>query len=244
MNTTRFLTGLMMTAASLAALPAQAVVIDTFDTVTSRSNVNGTGASVGVVTTGAGILGGERDLFLEVHQDPSSFDRDVASFGIGGGRLAFSNDIGVASSLILTWDGVDGAAGVNAFGLGGIDFTDGGATLGLTFNYIADHAANVTLRLYQDASNYSQATFSLVGDGLDQSLALLFSSLTDVGGGANLTSVNAVQLIINNGGAVRNLDLQFSQLGSPAPASEPSALALISVMLLGHALLRRRRNTP
>ena len=88
---------------------------------------------------------------------------------------------------------------MNPTGLNHADLTGGGANQGIQFLLGADHAgASLVLKVYSDASDWSQATVAIpnTGDGSATSVeSIAFSAFTVGGGsGASFSNVGAVQL--------------------------------------------------
>ncbi len=189
-------------------------------------------------TGSAAILGGERDLLLEVMgtPSPSSFIGEI-----GGGSLKFSSS-SPGTMLALQYDGVDTdtagppAALVNAQGLGGVDLTAMGSAISLMFGEV-DGGSSQTTDISIEVRS-STGTSTLAGTIADSAGATKymapFASFSDPSVFADVT---AVEVLINAGGA-KNVDLTLDAIVVP----EPSALLLLAsglIALLGYAWRRR-----
>lgn len=119
-----------------AASASADVVVDLFADPTGGQSVSTStlGATdnnqVGPFPT-TSIVGGYRDISITKTADNNgSVDVGNASLVVDTGTLVQSNDLGVKSKGVITWDGSNnaGAGGLtpNTVGLGGVDFTAGG----------------------------------------------------------------------------------------------------------------------
>lgn len=244
MNTKRkainYLSGVFALALTTGA--ANAVVIDSFQT--SQSLEQSAVGSISGSVNGAGILGGQREATINVinNQNPAL---NRSELDIQNGGLNFNNDVLVSSELRLIYDGIDGNAGTNNFGLNGVDLTSGGLFDGFTVNYSADMDALLTFRIFEDAGNFSDYTINLIGDSAMNSAEVMFSNFTIASGaGADFGGINAMEILVNEGGAVASLDFQMNGLGNNPPQVSEGAvgLPLIAGFLGLAAYARYRRN--
>jgi len=118
MRISKILAGATLMLASVTASASIIEVIDDFSTDQGPLAAS-LGSSNFSSVAGSGILGGERDLMLEVFVD--DFNQG-ASVNVAGGNFFLSSGTGVESQFSLTWDGLDGSSVVNTMGLGGINF--------------------------------------------------------------------------------------------------------------------------
>ena len=159
------------------------------------------------------VLGGERDLYVELTEGISP----ITSVGLasGGGLLWLSSDPTVTGNATIVWDGVDGdGQTVNPTGLGGIDLTqyNGNTMTGISLTSGADHPdAQITLRVYSDANNWSEFTTivpeSVGGAATGEAVFLFDNPVATSGTGADFTNVGALVLNFNG---VSALDGQVS----------------------------------
>jgi hypothetical protein len=255
------LIGLGVAAALGVGASAQAFTIDPFTDVQILEVKDGSDAFSSVV--GAGILGGNRDIFLDEITDtnavPSASGTKIV---VGGGQLAFSSDAGVTGTAVVQWDGANATSILDTTGLGSINmYAYGNAfvveTIFVDINYFLE------LAVYDSDGGYTIAKFATTGVGTE---IIPFANLENVGlcgytnPGANagnpLASVvcgpgnNAVdmskfsagQFTINvafNGQQSAAVDLTIGEIKVP----EPGTLSLLGLGLLGASLpsLRRRR---
>lgn len=239
--------GLVVAAVVCTTGTAQAVglfTIDTFDTPQALS-VNGPANTASSSVSGVGIIGGHRDM--EVNSTAGipflTWDAD-ASVSIPG-KFNISAGPTIAGNTLLQWDGGDGSISLDPTGLGGIDITNGGLNTAIGIRVSSsDLASNFTLTVY-DASDNTGSTFSTanlaVPSGIFSDTDFLVN-FTDFVGGADLTNVGAIELLVD--GAVPGLDLifDFIQSGStliPEPFS--AATWLVCLTVAGLVIGRKRR---
>lgn len=107
-----------------------------------------------------GVIGGERDMYVELTQGNDPFSS--VSLISAAGLLRLASDTTVTGNAKIVWDGVDGnAQAINHAGLGGIDLTEfnGNTMTGIALTSGADHPdAKIKLRIYTDANNWSEYT--------------------------------------------------------------------------------------
>ncbi len=131
------------------------------------------------------VIGGERDLFVELISGVGEVELLVNPFGLLP-VLQFNSSSGVQGAAIVTWDGQDLNSGPTPdMGLNGRDLTQGGINTGLGMEIGIDLAGSgdsLSLRLYQgDASNFSEVMAPIpTTDGT--ATAYLFIPFTDFTG--------------------------------------------------------------
>ncbi|MEP6668671.1 MAG: autotransporter-associated beta strand repeat-containing protein, partial [Chthoniobacter sp.] len=194
--------------------------IDTFSTNQSALTLTfppaGTSASSSV--SGAGILGGERDI--QINLTSGVIAGNTTSAVVSSGFFSYSQDATIAANTVLQWDGTDGSPSLNATGLGGIDLTGGGAQnkfqLRITFD---DLPVNVVLTVYTDAGNASSATLALPGLVFASTdYTVNYSSFTTLlGTGANFANVGAITLSV--GSAVTAPDFVLDNFSVALPGA-------------------------
>ncbi|MEO2048959.1 MAG: SdrD B-like domain-containing protein [Pirellulales bacterium] len=147
------------------------------------------------------VLGGERDLFVQLTESTSPIA--AVSLMSNGGLLHLASNSGATGIAKIVWDGPDASGQeVNPTGLGGVDLTQsGGNTMtGIALTSGADHPnSQITLRVYRDADNWSEYT-TLVPEttgGLASEQAIFRfndSPTSQAGQGADFTQVGALEL--------------------------------------------------
>lgn len=205
---------LLLLMAARTPASAQSISIDTFNTNQSSLSLtfppSGTSASSSV--SGAGILGGERDV--QVNLTGGVIAGNTMSAVVSSGFFSYSQDATIAGNALVQWDGTDGSSGLNATGLGGVDLTVGGTQDGLLLNtFFDDLPVNVNITVYTDAANASKMSFVMPG--------LLFSStnfvipynsfVTTLGAGANFANVGAVTMTLGSTVTAPDVVLDFLQ---------------------------------
>ncbi|NNF15623.1 MAG: hypothetical protein HKN70_02695 [Gammaproteobacteria bacterium] len=242
-NRILFLHRLLATAVMIFVAPALLaanLIIDDFSTNQGPLNVS---PALGPLTdsssaSGAGILGGSRDLVLSTDSGSSVFS---SSAQVAGGVAQLADNSQFSSDLLFQWDGADNAAlALDTTGLAGIDLTTGSNNafeLGLVFD---DLPATLQFNVYSTDGSASTVTFP--GTGLiftDLSILVPFASFT---GGADFTDVGAIELLISS--PTNGLDISFDFLQTNvAPVPVPSAVFFMGSALFGLGLLDRRTDS-
>jgi len=169
----------------------------------------------------AGALGGERDLFVQL---TSGGPGESVTLDSQVGRLMFNSTDSAQGDFIAVYDGNDNDALATAFtGLASEDLTDGGASTGLQLSVRADQAnATLRVRLYTDATNYSDASFTIPVGITDTDVVLDYASDFGVGAGAagaaTFTNIGAIEVFIDTN--TNGTDGRVSLLGAFGPTIE------------------------
>src|SRR6266545_2874536 len=190
---------------ALLAVPvagaAQSITIDSFTTNQASLSLTfppaGTSASSSV--SGAGILGGERDL--EINLTAGVIAGNGMSAVVGSGFFSYSQDATISGTGRIQWDGTDGSATLNPTGLGGLDLTAGGSQDAFVLDFTFDDLpVDVVIEVFSDAGNASSLTLTTPG--------LIFSTTnfvvpysaftTSLGAGADFSNVGAIVLTLGS----------------------------------------------
>jgi hypothetical protein len=184
---------------------AWAITIDDFTTDQATQTLTyPTGTTSASSISGTGILGGERDI--EVDLTGGSIVGSGISAGVAGGMFSQSQDATISGISRIVWDGTDGSPAVNPTGLGSIDLTTGGTQDAFLINVAAsDSTFSATLAVWTDASHASTLSFQLQGPVASPTPFVIpyaaFSPL--VGTGANFAQVGAIVLTVMDNSASR-----------------------------------------
>ena len=186
------------------------------------------GNTVSSTLSGAGILGGERDIRITMTQGAIGGNRMSAT--VSTGIFSLGCEPTIAGTTEIQWDGADGdALTLDPTGLGGFDLTGGNLQDAFQLRVASDDfPVGLTLAVYTDGANFSTATINLPGLITNQDFIIPFTSFTTGGGsGANFTNVGAVTLSVPE---VVDLDLSLDFLGtiSLADVTKSDAIAVDS----------------
>jgi uncharacterized repeat protein (TIGR01451 family) len=207
---------------------AQPIVIDTFSTNQASLQLDfppaGTNATSSVA--GAGILGSERDMEIDL------IGGVIAGNGmdavVSSGFYSYSQDATIQGAGRIEWDGADGSPALNPTGLGGIDLTAGGTQDAFLLSVIFDDLpVDVVIEVYSDAGNASSLTFTSPGlIFVATNFVIPFSALTPtLGAGVDWTDVGAITLTLGSNITAPDVVIDFVQTTSTLDASKTVAIA-------------------
>ncbi|HZF14297.1 MAG TPA: IPTL-CTERM sorting domain-containing protein [Thermoanaerobaculia bacterium] len=210
-----------------AAARAQSITIDSFATgqATQTLTFPPAGSTTSASVSGAGILGGERDV--EVNLAGGVTAGNGISAGVAGGLFSHSQDATITGTSQLVWDGADGAAAVNPTGLGGIDLTAAGVQDAFLLNVVSsDLTFTLTIEVWSDAGNASSMTLKVPGPIVSPTgIYIPYSLLTTaLGTGADFTHVGAVAFTL--GSTTSSPHLVLGPLQTAATLTSTKTVAL------------------
>jgi uncharacterized repeat protein (TIGR01451 family) len=183
------------------------------------------------------VMGGERDMFVELTQGTDPFSG--VSLVSGGGLMRLSSDSTVTGNAKLVWDGADGSAtAINHTGLGGLNFTtyNGNTMTGIVLKSGADHPNSIIkLRIYTDANHWTEFTTTVpetVGGAATGFATFNFADVPTAsgGGGADFANVGAVELTFTG---VTAVDGQVSLVGLIGMATKRADFTAAPRLALG-----------
>ena len=183
------------------------------------------------------VMGGERDLYVELTQSTNPISS--VTLAASGGNLFVASGPGATGNVKIAWDGTDGnARAVNPTGLNGVDLTksNGNTMTGIALTSGADHPnAKIMLRIYSDANNWSEFTTIVpesVGGAAAGQAIFNFDDLptTQSGQGANFSNVGALELTFEG---VTAVDAQVSLIGLVGRATKQADFTASPRLSLG-----------
>lgn len=238
----------VLVAASMASTAANAVLIDSFSDSAQRIIIGGPLAdadpdiSVTLLDNAGGgaageelgaqptIIGGYRDIrtTLRVSPDDESFTRSNANIS-DNGLFRHSQDIGVASSSFITWDGLGGA------GLGANLAAGGANMVHIVVNY-ADLGIDWSLEFF-DGVDSSTYTFPSAAIASDTDLYISFSEWSPL---IDFTSIQRITFGANIN-SVLTLDTAVNLIETVGDVPEPASMTLLGAGIMGLGAIKRRR---
>jgi uncharacterized repeat protein (TIGR01451 family) len=206
---------------------AQSLTIDDFSTNQPALSLtfppSGTSASSSV--SGGGILGGERDM--QINLTGGVIAGNTLTAVVSSGLFSYSQDATIQGNGVLQWDGTDGSPTLNATGLGGIDLTVGGTQDAFDLSvFFDDLPVNAVITVYTDAGNASALTVPLPGSVFaSTNFVLPYTSFTTaLGAGADFTNVGAITLSVGSTTTAPDLVIDFFQTTATLTATKTVAI--------------------
>lgn len=209
-----------------APLGAQLLTIDSFETdhTTQQLVFPPAGTTTSASVSGPGILGGERDITLNLTSGVVAGNNVSAT--VSSGVFSYAQAPTIEATGRIDWDGVDGSGTLNPVGLGGLDLTSGGLQNAVLLRVpFADLPQNVVISIHTDGADASSFTLSLPGAIFSSAdYVIPYSSFTTLlGGGADFSDVGAVSLVVGGPSAP---DIVVDLLETTATLTAPKTVAL------------------
>ncbi len=244
---------------ALASTAASAVIIDTFETDQVAAHSMGAAAPAEgfSIVTGAGIIGGEREL-LSVKTAGQNFGMVFAAAGSqNGNQLSHSQSSQTSGYSLVLWDGAENLRG-NDYGLGANFAGEDGIDFQLTDVDSFGMGLTIKLFVFTSESQYSEiaipidagigservlfSNFSTGSGGLLQNQSnALFLPTAAASSAADFSRVNAIALLID-GTATPDADTSLNLLETFVNPPQPIPLpGTILIFLAGLAGLKLRK---
>lgn len=182
------------------------LVIDSFDGEQAGLRLagqEGVGATTSSIATDSKILGGERDVELELTKQAGGASLTT---NVGAGAFSLASGPALEGLVQIVWDGPDGdPTTLNPTGLEGVDLTDSGAQDAFVLEVsFADTPVDIAVEVFSDEGNSSSLRVNLPGE-IANSVVGFVLPYTDFspksGEGADFTNVGAINLAITVAGA-------------------------------------------
>jgi hypothetical protein len=210
-----------------------------------------------IVQTGlTGVIGGVREASLK-HQSGTGQSNSASAtiaqdpLDASKNRLFFSQNSGSAGTFSIWWDGKDDGlfdSTLGGFGATGQDLTGGVLAFRVKAELeVSDTVPPVPYEIDIDVCDIGGACSALSFDATNTSGQFIdvFFPFAAFAGTADFSQIGGIQATLNSGantGKFRlNVDVSLGRIDTPVP--EPTALALVSVALLGVWATRRRKVT-
>lgn len=224
------------TAAALSfAGAAQADLIDLFTTDQAPIILTDVGGPIFTQVAGANILGGFRDIGLQVFSDTGS-TAARAIVEVDAGTFTFSNDNGIGGQATIQWDGGADAGDPGTLvttGLGGVDLLAASADRFILDVLTADLGFPFQLRATDMVGG--DFTIDLVSAG-PGTFEIPFAAFV----GVDFSQIGSLSAVINTGGDTLALDLSVASIVTNQ-VPEPAVLSLLGLGLLGFGITSLRK---
>ncbi len=200
-------------------------------------------------TSDGGILGGERDVLMEVVGAPTVFSGS-GEVGLPSGILQFGTYGEAPVKISLQYDGLDAGDStadglVDAEGLADVDLTDGGSNWALEMQFVSldagdDPMTDMTLKITAVGDGGSATYEGLIAESVDPfEIRIPFADFSD---SSVMESVGSLTFSLNGSAApTANVDFELDNLAAvPEPSTLILLIALAGCSLVTTGIVRHR----
>ena len=193
--------------------------IDSFNSTNQNATATGSSGTIGQSAIAAAeVIGGERDLFVQLTSTATGISLDVPASALQ--LLEFSASATATGSRVVSWDGFDGdAATLNPTGLGGVDLTQSGINTGFLLQIGADQSdAQLQVTIHTDGANSSSQTVTLPNTAgpANQLIFMPISGFSVASGtGGDFSNIGALEFEILQGSTAVDGQIDFVSMVGP-----------------------------
>lgn len=192
------------------------------------------------ISASGSMLGGERDIYVDLVERLPGGSASNANVTVSGGTFSFNLGSQARGTAAITYDGSNDAIKGNVVdgGLGGVDITDAGANTGFLLDVLfADAGFDFLINVWNsDLSANVSGTFTSLGTAASNTRKISFDDAQF--GGFDFSSIGALQFVIDPTAGFTSLDLSLDRVST---VPEPTTVAVFGLGLLALGLGRKKR---